>query len=207
MTINMRDFLLKEAEERLERIMACLDRGEIRTRIEIPMEIANYSFDHSIHESNTGGVNTLLVEAMGRLVQHIYRTGVQCPLSLSQSQAEAHALRLLEDSYQGRSGNGFDAAHYDVCENGTEGLSFVLSFLGDVILMNERSQYTQNIMTLEVDSLSWGKKVALTRAIAEYLVRMNALDVTEGHPDRFANCIPLLIPNLLEIRAELRHGA
>jgi RNA binding exosome subunit len=107
------------------------------------------------------------LQMAGVFVAHIYGHGLALPRVLTLERAQAKALYLLEQGYQGTYGNGFEGALRDARKHGKEGVRAVLVALAEIIKEVQRQRYVYWVLKTRIDRLPWYVKRDLTSLILE----------------------------------------
>ena len=105
---------------------------------------------------------------IAEFVRRIYQNGLRLPRHLSDQEALAEAVSLLENHYQGINSRGYDDALLDAGGNDQEGLLYVLSQLAETIKAIEREKYVQWVFFSTIDQSDWETRRRIT---ATYLKR------------------------------------
>jgi hypothetical protein len=95
-------------------------------------------------------------------VRRIYQNGLRLPRHLSDQEALAEAVSLLENHYQGINSRGYDDALLDAGGNGQEGLLYILSQLAETIKAIEREKYVQWVFFSTIDQSDWETRRRIT---------------------------------------------
>jgi hypothetical protein len=144
-----------DVEKILDKALKLLDDEIIQREIKSPIREAAASFEIYKVESIT---YKRFIKETGKFIQHVYLNGLNTKQILTQKQAEAEAIAVLELGYQSAYGNGFYAAYLDSQNNNFNGLEFILNQISEIIIQRTRDQYVRWIFTTQIRSLNWHSK-------------------------------------------------
>ena len=197
--------LEREGEELLRRILDILDPELINRLIVLPLEKAGAAFRWDRQSQGGDLAPAAFLDVIGAFIQKVYAEGLRNPKRLDEMQAQAEAVFILERSYQGLGGRGYEAALVDCISQGSEGLQQTLRFLLGAVAHAERRRHLQWALGALLDPLDWG----LRKEIASLLIKQThdilPPDISNAPPERFVECLPDMLLNYVEARSELQH--
>jgi hypothetical protein len=140
------------SEKILDTIMNLLNEERMTREIDEPIDLTVKAFqiktDLPLSHSDFNRVIT-------DFVRRIYQKGLRLPRHLSDQEALAEAVSLLENYYQGIDSRGYDDALLDATGNDQEGILYVLSQMADSIKAAEREKYVQWVFFSTIDQSDW----------------------------------------------------
>ena len=156
---------------------------------EAALEISE-KIDRALQSFQPGAVEIAshreLIDAIARLVEHLYQHGLSVPRTLTHRSALSEALDLLDRYYESGGILGLDAALLDATDTDGKGPEFVLRQLSEIIKEREVRQYLNYRYLSAIDPTDRD----MHRWIVERLiVEQESLlpqDLKTGNPARFA---------------------
>ncbi|MCL4218733.1 MAG: hypothetical protein KJ052_17250 [Candidatus Hydrogenedentes bacterium] len=183
----------KRAEAALDDLLTLLDESRLREVVCLPLEEAADALERPQAPSAAASNPAAFLGACGRIVQCLYAQGRRPPLLLSEEQAQAEAVFLLDQDYSSQSGLGCVAAYVDYCAEGEEDHSIVLDFLLEAVKRREWRKRVGWLVTCHISLLNWPEKTALTEAAMERFKDLLSPDIATAPPERFADLLPQLL--------------
>ena len=177
-------------EKILDKVFKLLDDETIQRTIDLPIREAAAGFEIYKFESIT--YNRFIKEA-GKFIQHVYLNGLVTKQKLTQKQAEAEAIAVLELGYQSAYGKGFYAAYLDSQNNNHDGLEFILNQISEIIIQGTRKLYVHWVIT----SLDWQSKCRIVEAFQRLQSSILPQKLKSCPPAMFADHLPDLINVLI----------
>lgn len=165
----MRNFECNVTPEKiLEKLFVLLCEERIAKEIDKLIDIAAHNFGLKIKiPINHSTFN----QHLSAFVCHLYRNGVALPRDLTDQDALAEAIFLLEEYYQNEDAKGYDKALLDAVLTDVNGFELVLFSLADAIKTVERKKYIQWVFADNFSNLSWSLR---QRIVAFYLKQNKA---------------------------------
>ena len=140
------------SEKILDTIMDLLNEERVVREIDEPIDLTVKAFQLKAKlPLSHSDFNRVIAE----FVRRIYQKGLRLPRHLSDQEALAEAVSLLENYYQGINSRGYDDALLDATGNDQEGLGYVLSQLAESIKAVEREKYVQWVFFSTIDQSDW----------------------------------------------------
>ena len=186
----------------LERILARLDETRVRNEIDEPIDAA--AARYSPKEAQPVS-HRRFHQAIGGLVQHLRRHGLQPPQELTSAQACAEAIALLEKGYCGARARGYDAALVDAGNPRHDGIRLVVSQLAEIIKEDERRKYTRWIFASVLGPLAWSDRCRVAELLLDRLRPFLTPQLRRCVAAQLVDEIPSLIATHLSNDALLRH--
>ena len=153
------------SEKTLDTIINLLDEGRLARAIDEPIDLTVKAFQQKVKVPlSHSDFNRVIAE----FVSGIYQKGLRLPRHLSDQEALAEAVSLLEKHYQGIDSRGYDGALLDATVNDQEGLQCVLSQLAESIKAAERKKYVRWVFFSIIDQ---SDLKARRRITATYLTK------------------------------------
>ena len=156
-----------EVEEILDRVLKLLDDEIIQRTVDLPIREATASFEFHKVEHIT---YERFIKETGKFIQHIYLNGLDTKQKLTQKQAEAEAIAVLEMGYQNAYGKGFYAAYLDSKNQNFDSLEFILIQISEIIVQRTRDRYVHWVITTQIQSLDWHIRCRIVRNIPKTAV-------------------------------------
>jgi hypothetical protein len=140
------------SEKILDTIMDLLNEERMTREIDEPIDLTVKAFQIKTElPLSHSDFNRVIAE----FVRRIYQNGLRLPRHLSEQEALAEAVSLLENYYQGIDSRGYDDALLDATGNDQEGILYVLSQMADSIKAAEREKYVQWVFFSTIDQSDW----------------------------------------------------
>ena len=147
----------------LDKLSALLCEERIAKEVDEPIDLAAHTFRLKI----TIPINySKFNQVIAAFVRHLYRNGAALSHGLSEQEALAEAIFLLEGHYQNEEAKGYDKALLDAVGTDIEGFELVLYRLADAIKTVERKKYIQWVFVDNFFHLGWELK---QRIVSFYL--------------------------------------
>ena len=147
------------SENILDTIINLLNEERLVREIDEPIDLTVKAFQIKTElPLSHSDFNRVITE----FVRRIYQKGLRLPRHLSDQEALAEAVSLLENHYQGINSRGYDDALLDAGGNGQEGLLYILSQLAETIKAIEREKYVQWVFFSAIDQSDWETRRRIT---------------------------------------------
>ena len=158
----MQDHDLRDkAASIIEKVFDLLDEGRMEV-IDQRIDGAFTSLEIALREPLDHGQ---FHRAITELIQGVYKHGLRVPQDLTEAQARAEAIHLLERYYQGAHANGYDAAYLDARTPGHDGIQIVLERMVEIVKAIERQKYIRCVFVTCIDSSSWEIKCQIVEML------------------------------------------
>ena len=193
------------AESTLDRIDSLLDEGHMQESIDRRLDSAAVTFlmpgiDSTI-PSNRG-----FLDLIAKFARHVHLCGLPISRNLTATQARAEAVSILERTYQGQGGRGYEAALVDTLSLGESGADYILSYVTNALKVEERRKHIRWVLATNIDSLSWESKRDIVCVILCRLKDLLPDEVRTCRPERLADFCARLILDNIETANELKHA-
>jgi hypothetical protein len=143
----------------LRRMCESLDEETLRRVIDDPLEDAASGFQRDA----TGCIShRQLLDVTGRFVAHLYRNALPMPVHMTEEQARAEALYILESGYPSESGERFDDAYSHAIDPLFDGVAQVLDTVKEIVRARLRRDYDEGVLETELVPLDWSRKRQIT---------------------------------------------
>ena len=134
------------SEKILDTIIDLLNGERMTREIDEPIDLTVKAFQIKTKlPLSHSDFNRVIAE----FVRRIYQKGLRITRHLSDQEALAEAVSLLENYYQGIDSRGYDGALLDATGNDQESLGYVLSQLAESIKAVERKKYVQWVFSAQ----------------------------------------------------------
>jgi hypothetical protein len=140
------------SEKRIDTIMDLLNEEQMVRAIDERIDLAVKAFQLKVKVPLSHSDFNRVITGF---VRDLYRKGLRLPRHLSEQEALAEAVSLLEKYYQGMHTRGYDGAVLDAAGDDLEGLEYVLSQLAESIKAVEREKYVKWVFADTVDQSDW----------------------------------------------------
>ncbi|MBC2714908.1 MAG: hypothetical protein HF978_06325 [Desulfobacteraceae bacterium] len=184
----------KNAEIILQEILHRLDIELIGQQIDTPIQNAAENF---IFNKNTPIKFKQFIEITGKFLQHIYQNGIRLPKKLTDPQAKAEIITLLEKKYKYPQTNGLDTAYVDSLSLGADGWDYILWQITVIIIEIEKTRYINWACNTKIDPHDWVLKHQIARIIITRWKAFLPQHLSNCYPAQLVNHLPELIKALL----------
>lgn len=150
----------------LERLSDLLNDKRIAKEIDEPIDLAAHTFQLKITLPITSSEFKRIITTF---VRHLYKKGLRLSQNLSEPEAFAEAIFLLERYSQNEESIGYDGALLNAVGTDMEGFELVLSQLAESIKTAERKKYIAWVFTDNYFHLSW----EMQRSIVSCYLKQN----------------------------------
>ena len=195
----------KGIEALLDEMLRLLDAGHIQREIAVPLDNAAAAFKM---EANAGqgesSPATLVLATAGAFVQWLYRYGLRVPRILDIRQAESEAVFILEHSYSGHTGGGYEAALLEAMTQYPDSIAPLLRFLLAAVKQAEQQRHIRWVLQTLTSPLDWTTKKSLLLQLFERGGEVFPPELIHSPEDRFVNHFPQLLMNYVEAQSKLR---
>jgi hypothetical protein len=189
------------SEKILDTIINLLNEERMAREIDEPIDLTVKAFQIKTElPLSHSDFNCVITDFMCR----IYQKGLRLPRHLSDQEALAEAVSLLEKYYQGFNSRGYDGALLDAGGNHQEGLGYVLSQLAESIKAVEREKYVKWVFFSTIDQSDWEIRRHIT---ATYLTKYRFFlspELKDMDPAWLVDHFQGLIFNLVSTRSLLK---
>ena len=163
MTNSKPDFSPKRV---LERLFDLLNDRHIAREIDEPIDLAVHTFQLKIALPITSSEFKRIITTF---VRHLYKKGLRLPQNLSEQEAFAEAIFLLEKYSQNEESIGYDGALLNAVGTDMEGFELILSQLAESIKADEREKYISWVFIDNYFHLPW----ELQQSIVSFYLKQN----------------------------------
>ena len=191
-----------EVEKILDRVLKLLDDEIIQRTIDLPIREATAGFEFHKIEHIT---YERFIKEIGKLIQHVYLNGLNTKRKLTQKQAEAEAISVLQMGYQSAYGKGFYAAYLDSQNNNFDGLEFILNQISEIIVQMTRDRYVHWVITTQIQSLDWHIRCRMVETFQKAQLSNLPQTLKNCPPAMFADHLPDLIKVLITADHTITH--
>ena len=192
----------KRAEAALDELLALLDEKRLREMVCLPLDEAADAFERPGSSSPAASNPSAFLKTCGCFVQCLYARGRRPPQVFSEEQAQAEAVFLLEQDYNGQSGRGCVSAYVDYSADGDEDQNMVLDFLLEAVKRVEWRKRVGWLVASRIRLLSWQERTALTQAAMTRFKDLLSSEIATAPPERFADLLPQLLLDWIQGESE-----
>jgi len=180
----------KNALKLIDEIFELTNDETIRVLIDEPIEKAladfNFEFKDPLNYQT-------FIHYTGSLITALYKNISWSLQKLSDDQACAEAISILETDYQGSNATGFYAAFLDACNPLLNGPEFVLLQLSEIIKARLKMKYTRWVYVSRIECADWVTRCSIAEILIEQWKPFLPLEILMCSPVQFAGHIPELI--------------
>jgi len=177
-------------------LLAALDPEQLVREVVGPIQMAVEDFPRPDREPTS---HPDFLETAGAFIRHLYWRAKHAPVKLSDREAKAEAVHLLEEHYQGVIGFGYVGALLDATRPEGPGLDAVLAELGEIIATKELLKLTTSTLVRLVNPTDWATKRRLVGEFLELLGPTLPRPLTEQPPDSLVSAYVDLLATYLEV--------
>jgi len=189
----MKNSDLCKAEAIIEKVFELTSDEYLHHFIDEPIEKAQGNFEFDDEALVT---HRTFFQVTGDYVRHIYRNALRPGQILSDSQARAEALAILEEGYQNAHAKGFDAAFLDASDPNQNGLGPVLAQLGEIITARARLKHITWVYSSRIDPSDWPTKCLIAEILHERWGRLFPPRLLAYTSAQLADALPYLFDAL-----------
>lgn len=184
---------LCKTEAIIEKVFELTSDEYLQHFIDEPIEKAqrNFEFDDKAFVTYR-----TFFQVTGNFVRHIYKDGLRPGQILSDSQARAEALAIIEEGYQNVHAKGFDAAFLDASDPNQTGLGPVLAHLKEIITARARLKRITWVYSSCIDPSDWPTKCLIAEILLERWGRLFPPSLLAYTPAQLADALPYLFDAL-----------
>jgi len=150
----------------LSDLLAALDPDLVTGQVMRPIQWAMQTF--SCSETERASPDQFL-EIAGRFLCHLYRHGRHVAMQLSEREAKAMALELLEAHYEGSLGPVYAGAMLDAIRPAGPGLEAVLTGLAQIVARREIERRAAAVLVRLVNPADWSTQRMLVEELVSCL--------------------------------------
>jgi len=177
-------------------IFTLIDGEYFNHFIDEPIDKAMNSFVFKDTETVT---TRSFIRITGRFVRHIYKYGLGIKQDLSDPQARAIALNILEEGYQGPHARGYEAALLDASDSELTGIEFILTQMADYIKIAARQKHVRCVFLSQIEYLDWNTRCLIAEILLEKWERFLPPNILGCSSSQLASHLPELINSLSSI--------
>ena len=179
-----------QPETFLENTLNLLSETRISSLVDEPVDRASQTFNMEINTPiSHADFNRIITE----FVCHLFENALRLPRLLTDREALAEAVYLLERGYQGVYSNSYDGALFDATNYGMEGIETVLSGIAELIKNTEREKYIKNIFVENFYRLDFFAQLKIVSAYQRRFADVISIQIREIRPARLVDHFHKLI--------------
>ncbi len=183
----------RDAGKIIENILEATDEEYLYQQIDVPIEDIYDKFEFDREAPVT---HNRLIRITGDLVRQIYRHSFLPRQIITDSQARAEALAILEEGYKSASDHGYSAAFLDASDPKINGLEVVLSQLAELITIRTRYRYIKWIYATCLETVDWQTKCLVVEMILKRWKSVLPKSILSCTAAQLADYLPELIDAL-----------
>jgi hypothetical protein len=156
--------LKRKAAAIIEEVFEKTSEEYLQSRIDEPVEKAAASFEF---DQDSPITHQTFIQVITDFVRHVYKQGVFLRQEMSEREACAEAIAILEEGYQAGQGQGYYAAFLDASNPNLYGLEYVLGQMAGCIIAMARAKHIRMVCASRMELVDWPTRCL----IAETLLR------------------------------------
>ena len=180
----------KNALKLIDEIFELTSDETIRVLIDEPIEKALVDFNFELKDPLN---YQTFIHYTGSLITALYKNISWSLQKLSDDQACAEAISILETDYQGSNATGFYAAFLDARNPLLNGPEFILFQLSEVIKARLKMKYTRWVYVSRIECADWITRCSMAETLIERWKPFLPSDILICSPVQFADHIPELV--------------
>jgi hypothetical protein len=180
----------QKAHTIIKEIFELIDEAYLYRLFDEPIKEAAQSF---AHEETAPVTPKILLRAAGDLVGHLYEHGLKPTQMLTDSEARAEALAILEAGYESVGARGYDAAVLDASNPALDGLGIVLGQMTEWITAMARARHIRWVCARRIDPSNWPLRCLIAETLLERSRAFLPSNLLHCSPAQFADHLPQLI--------------
>ena len=177
------------AETLINQVFDLMDETHVVRTIDEPIQEALGSFKYE----ETAPSHEVILQVVSDFVRHVYEHGLKPRQILSQAEAQAEALSILENHYESLGARGYDAAILDASNPKLDGLAHILERMTELIIRMARAKYVRWVCATRIDPSNWPLRCAMAQILLERSRPYLPENLLRCSPVQFADHLPLLI--------------
>lgn len=178
------------AEGVLDTLFDLLSPERIAEEVDVPIDRAENAFQMARGAPSTYSDFNRLISAF---VRHLFRCGLRLPRNLSNRQALAEAINLLDTGYQNENARGYECAMLDAFDSNSTGIGLVISQLTESIKAVEREKYTDWVFANIFSHLDWNSRKGIVAVYLKKYAKILPAELLDLDPARLINHLPNMI--------------
>ena len=182
----------------IENILIHIDEDFLARRVDVPLQGAAAEFQFDEDDLLSFGK---FLDLIGSFVGHMCLKGCGVQRILTEQQAIAEAIAIIEAGYPGNPQERLDNAFLDVEQYG---LQQIFSFFVSSFSASTRGKYVSWILKSSLDPLTWNEKKIVVRLIFHDWQQYLPNHMKDSAPEIFTNQLPELITIINDINQQTR---
>ena len=176
---------IKRATAVIEKILELTDEEYLQHRIDRPVEKVLAAFEY---DSNASINHIYFIDVVGDFVRRIYLHGPGISQDLSQSQASAEALFIIENAFGSHDVQGYDAAIVDAFND----FESILTRMAGFIIARSRERHIRWVYATCIDPSDWPTKCLIAEILIETWKPFLPPSILSCAPAQLADSLPQL---------------
>ena len=179
-----------EASQIIDRITAMLDASQLQALIDEPIDRAAAAFPADLSQPCS---HTRFHSLIGQFMRHLYDNNMACMRRLSEAEARAEAVSLLDQAYESPHAKGYHAALLDAADPSHAGMEIVLTSLTEIIKARMRQAYTRWALARCIDPADWPAQCAMAAVLLRRYSAIRPPQLLQSSPAQWAGRVPELL--------------
>ena len=176
---------IKRATAIIEQILELTDEEYLQARIDKPVENVLAAFEHDINARIT---HRYFMDTVSDFVRRIYLHGPGISQTLSQSQASAEALFIIENAFGSPHVQGYDAAIIDAFDD----FESILNGMAGFIITRTREKHIRWVYSICIDPFDWPTRCLIAEILIRTWKAFLPHSILSCTPNQFADVLPQL---------------
>ena len=180
----------RKAAAIIEEVFEKTSEEYLQSRIDEPVEKAAASFDFDQDFQIT---HQTFTQVITDFVRHVYKQGL-CPRQeMSEAEACAEAIAILEEGYQAAHGQGYYAAFLDASNPNLNGLEYVLAQMAGCIIAMARTKHIRMVCASRMELADWPTRCLIAETLLKRWESFLPNNLRGCSPAQFAHHLSQLI--------------
>lgn len=152
----------RKATAIIEEVLEKTGEEYLQSRIDEPVEKAAASFEF---DQDSPITHKTFIHVITDFVRHVYNQGL-CPRQeMSEREASAEAVAILEEGYQAAHGQGYYAAFLDASNPTLNGLEYVLAQMAGCIIAIARTKHIRMVCASRMELADWPTRCLIAETL------------------------------------------
>jgi hypothetical protein len=153
-----------KAAELTREIFELIDEQYLYENIDKSIEEAAAGFTF---ETKAAMTHPDFIHVIGAFIRHIHKNGFRIHQEISDDQARAEAVALLEKHYRSPYSSGYDAAFLHLANSKWVGIEYILTQLMEIIKTTAREKHINWVYLSRIAPLDWPTRCQIAEILIE----------------------------------------
>lgn len=152
----------RKANAIIEEVLEKTVEEYLQSRIDEPIEKAAASFDF---DQDSPITHQTFIQVITDFVRNVYKQGLNLGQEMSEREASAEAVAILEEGYQAAYSRGYYAAFLDALNPNLNGLEYVLVQMAGCIIAMARAKYIRMVCASRMELADWPTRCLIAETL------------------------------------------